>query len=252
MISKEACEYLVGLGQKEVVIEADNGGQYTPDKLYRITAPTASSLVTHTLTSIVDYIKENADQLENVMVHVVSPTKVDVLSVLNSDRDREVFISAEAVIPNNLRLNSFVDAESFNIMLQSGFINSPVEEKGDDGDVHLLDYKKMLLQVTGCIKEEAVRQVGDDGVSQSATIKTGVASVEPIIVPNPVMLAAYRTFQEVKQPITKFVFRMKDGPSAALFEADGGMWKNLAIEGIKKYLEDELKGIEDVNVHILA
>ncbi len=122
----------------------------------------------------------------------------------------------------------------------------------DDEGVRLLDYKKMLLQVTGCIKEEAIKQVGDDGVSQSATIKTGVASVEPIIVPNPVMLAAYRTFQEIEQPVTKFIFRMKDGPSAALFEADGGMWKNLAIERIREYLSTELKDIHGVNVHILA
>ncbi len=36
MLSKEAIEYLVETGQKEVVIEAYNGGQYTPHRLHRI------------------------------------------------------------------------------------------------------------------------------------------------------------------------------------------------------------------------
>ena len=96
------------------------------------------------------------------------------------------------------------------------------------------------MKVVGNIKEENVRQVGDDGVSQSVVAKTGVATVEDVKVPNPVILAPYRTFVEVDQPESAFVFRMKNGPLAALFEADGGAWRNSAIEAVSSYLAEEL------------
>src|SRR3712207_9387745 len=59
--------------------------------------------------------------------------------------------------------------------------------------------RSLLLKVTGCVKDEAVKQIGDDGVSQAATIKTGVASVNDVKIPNPVVLAPFRTFPEIKQ-----------------------------------------------------
>lgn len=72
------------------------------------------------------------------------------------------------------------------------------------------------------------------------------------IVPNPVKLKPYRTFLEVDQPVSEFIFRMKqdkyDGVLCALFEADGGAWKMEATERIKKYLESELKEYSDFTV----
>lgn len=65
-------------------------------------------------------------------------------------------------------------------------------------------------------------------------------------MPNPVTLAAYRTFQEIVQPYTQYVFRMKDqnGVTCALFEADGGAWEMEAMNRIKMYLEDSLDGMD--------
>ena len=36
-----------------------------------------------------------------------------------------------------------------------------------------------------------------------------------VIVPNPVLLAPYRTFQEIEQPFSNFVFRMADKQTPA-------------------------------------
>lgn len=116
-----------------------------------------------------------------------------------------------------------------NIMLQSSFV--------DNKD------RNLLLKVTGNVKDEAVKSVGDNGVSQAVTIKTGVASVSDVVVPNPVTLAPFRTFQEVEQPESKFIFRMKDGPSAALYEADGGAWRNEAMKNIKSSSKNSLKDL---------
>ena len=119
-------------------------------------------------------------------------------------------------------------------MLQSSFA-----DKGD---------KEVLLQYTGLVRDEAVKTTGDDGISQKVTVKTGVASVGEAIVPNPVILAPYRTFAEIEQPESKFIFRMKEGPSAAIFVADGGAWKNDAILRIREYLQEQLKEIENIEI----
>ena len=46
-------------------------------------------------------------------------------------------------------------------------------------------------------------------------------------VPNPVTLRPFRTFIEVEQPESKFIFRMREGGRCAIFEADGahGSWR---------------------------
>lgn len=241
---KEAIQYLVGLGKDTVqVIKAENGGQYTTNNLKRIEEVTAETLEVHTLTAIVDYIKSNIDKLGEIIVQVKSPTYVLVKSALNSDRARECYISAKALLPDNIRFDNFMAPDKFNIMLQSSFVDKVFGEEQ-------LNYKKMLLQVSGCVKEEAVKQVGDDGITQSAVIKTGVASVGEVKVPNPVQLAPFRTFQEIDQPTSSFIFRMESGPKCALFEADGGAWKNEAMQNIKQYLAQNLEGV--AGVHILA
>ena len=79
-------------------------------------------------------------------------------------------------------------------------------------------------------------------------MKTGIASKGEAIVPSPVTLKPFRTFVEVEQPLSNFVFRMKqdryDGIQCALFEADGGAWKIAAMREIKTYLKEQLEGME--------
>lgn len=43
---------------------------------------------------------------------------------------------------------------------------------------------------------------------------------------------------------------MKEGPSAAIFEADGGAWRNEAIRNIHDYLYHELQ-VEAETGHIV-
>ncbi|KOR24168.1 hypothetical protein [Clostridium sp. L74] len=235
MINKEALEYLVNLGEKrDPIIQLDQG-TFSTKGLDRVTGPLADTLTVSTLTGLVDYIKANIDILpEQLLVQVKSYDEVRLYSPLNPDREREEYIRAKAILPNNIYYDRFIGSEEFNIMLQSSFV--------DVGD------KEVLLKYTGLIKDEAVKSTGDDGVSQAVTIKTGVASVGQAAVPNPVTLAPYRTFPEIEQPLSKFIFRMQQGPSAAIYEADGGAWRNEAMRRIKAYLEEELKEIENINI----
>jgi len=235
MEEKEALRYLVGLGEeKEPIIVLDQG-TFSRVSLTRVTVPTASTLNISTLTGLIDYVKSNVDEIDTeLLIHVKSHKEVNVYGPLNVDRERELFINVQAILPSNISYERFLDTEQFNIMLQSAFT--------DTGD------KDILLKYTGLIKDEAVKTTGDDGISQAVTIKTGVASVGQAVIPNPVTLAPYRSFTEIEQPLSKFIFRMQDGPRAALFEADGGAWRNEAMYRIKLYLEDNLKELDFVNI----
>lgn len=232
--SKEALQYLVGLGSDKFQrFTAANGFEYTTQNIQRVMDPTPSSIEASTLTSLVDYIKGNIDELGKLIIQVESPTKVSLLSELKVDKHREEYMSCCAIVPR-IAFDNFIETERFNVMLQSSFVkNNDVEQ---------------LLIVTGRIKDEAVKETGDDGISQSVTVKTGVATMGAVVVPNPVILAPYRTFPEVKQPESKFIFRMKSGPTAALIEADGGAWRNEAMDSIKVFLKTELADIKDLTI----
>jgi hypothetical protein len=220
---KEALQYLIGLGTQETVYE--NGQTFSNQPLTLLRQPTPAALTVRSLSGFVDYLKSDYDQPGALMVHVESPTKVTAFSGFNNDQARKTYIEAEALLPT-IRFGQWTDVEEFNIQLQSLF--------------HPNDTRADLLKVVGNIKEEAVQSLGDDGVSQQVTAKTGIATVAAVPVPNPAVLMPYRTFIEVQQPQSLFIFRMKTGPYAALFEADGGAWKVEAMDTIKAYLLNAL------------
>ncbi|HRT84379.1 MAG TPA: hypothetical protein P5523_07040 [Bacteroidales bacterium] len=151
------------------------------------------------------------------------------MSNILGDAGREVYMTAEAFAPK-FNFYQFYDVESFIIAMQSCFVQN------EDSD--------RILRIVGNIREEAVKQTGDNGISQMVTAKTGIATVEEVKVPNPVILAPYRIFREIEQPESKFVFRMQMGPRCALFEADGGAWRLNAMARIKEWLEIELEGLK--------
>ena len=114
----------------------------------------------------------------------------------------------------------------------------------------------VLKQVAGNIESGTTANYDDDGVSQKTTIKSGIANKTDVIVPNPVKLRPYRTFAEIEQPQSSYVFRIQDGdhgPSFKLVEADGGLWKNATMKKIKDYLAYELaEELEKYHITIIA
>jgi len=232
MLNKEGLEYLVKLGyDKEVLVDTDQG-LFSTMPLTRVKFAKTETLQVSNLTSIIDFLKANIDnKSEKLLLQVVSNKEVRVLTPIGIDEERNEILRAVAILPDNIKYDLFIDTERFNIMLQAGFA-----DKGD---------KSLVLKFTGLIRDEAVKETGDNGVSQKVTIKTGIASVGEAEVPNPVTLAPYRTFPEIEQVESKFIFRMKEGPHAALYEADGGAWKNKAMRRIKDFLVDNLKELAD-------
>lgn len=239
---KDALQYLVGLARPRT--EKINGKDYyfqndcprLVESFHRCEAIEIS-----TLTSLVDYIRGRMKEdfpegIPPMVVIVKSETEVSLISAFNGDMKRWEVARVEARVPK-IELNRFMDQENFIIQMQAMFLDTPD--------------KKIVMQVAGNVEDKTVANYGDDGVSQKATIKTGLANVEDVIVPNPVKLKPFRTFHEIGQPEMDFVFRMRNsggGVSCALFEADGGMWKYHTVHEIAEYLKAELADIENVAV----
>lgn len=228
---KEALQFITKLKEESMepkVLEIGGDTYCNKDLVRYHRFPMADRLGVNTPTALVDYIKGKPEELrESMILHVVSPVYVRLYSGLIDERDREELMKADAVV-NEFRFNEYYDQERFLIELQANFLETP----------DLLT----IMQVAGNIKSGTTANYSDDGVSQKTTVKMGV-ELNDVIVPNPVRLRPYRTFAEIEQPESSYVFRIKDtdrGPAFKLVEADGGLWKNGTMQKIKEYLEYEL------------
>ena len=244
---KEALQYIVGLSEAKTMrvnVIAPDGSEYeqiySDKELHRLSPylPKAEDITMNTLSSFVDYIKSRTDRMaEKMIIHVKAPDRVELYSQLDSKRERETLVSIVASIPD-FNYGRFIPHENFLIGVQSKFIDDIETDKA------------LVLQFAGTVEAGTVQQYSDDGISQSATIKQGIASKQEGLVPGKVKLRPYRTFIEVEQPVSEFIFRMKnderEGVLCAIFEADGGAWKNEAKDNIKNYLKEQLSVFEDI------
>jgi len=197
---------------------------YSDRKLYQLTPPVIGNVEVHTLTAIVDFCrKELVSSGFQYLVHVASPGGVAVMSAADADyRQREYPVTA--VLQAELfPFGRYIDTEHFVIALQSQFVQDKTTAA--------------ILALVGNLTTVAESRTLDDGVSQVVEARVGLSKRETVVVPNPVQLAPFRTFVEVEQPVSNFVFRInaKDH-SCALYEADGGAWKNAATARIKEIL----------------
>lgn len=230
---KEAISYLVDLADdaRDPHVVDINGKTYCDKNLKRYDSEEmASPLTASSLSSLLDYINGKSDELrESMIIHVESPTAVRLLSGLTKERQRESLFYVRTN-PNGFEFDHYYDQERFIINMQTAFQQTK--------EVAL------ITTVAGNVENKTVANYGDNGTNQSVTISRGVAGKEAVEVPNPVVLQPFRTFLEVEQPESKFVFRIgedTDGkPLFKLVEADGGLWKYDAVRAIKDYIKDNL------------
>jgi hypothetical protein len=210
-----------------------DGREYlvTNGKLTAIQPPTQKSFQVGSLTAISDYFRSNPDSLaplSAVVVHVVSPVHVRLMSpVLPPWLDRHAYLEAQST-PKAFPFGKPLDVESFIVALQTFFVPTETTQR--------------LQQLVSSLSDQASIDYKDDGIGQQVTAKTGIARVGTVDVPNPVKLAPYRTFNEVRQPESAFVFRIQKGgagPQCVLHEADGGNWQQEAVGLIRDWLTSE-------------
>ncbi len=233
MIDKSFIEKILELADAKKV-EIDGRTYYTKS-ISPVHEPTAEGIQVGSLTAIMDYLKDNKDSLDlaTVMIHVERPDQVEVFSALIGNfKQRETYLIAAPRL-RRFPFGQYMAVEQFIISLQSLFVQD--------------DQTAKVIRIAGNLTDGKTTNYSDDGVTQQVTAKVGITRVENVPVPNPVELAPYRTFMEIGQPKSDFLFRIKsqnDQPYCALYEADGGYWELEAMESIKKWLTENVpKGV---------
>lgn len=218
------------------VVEID-GRQYSTVSLQAQKPPQPDALEVHNLSGLVDYVAANRDGLElgGCVLHVLDERTVELLGPLQEAfQQRPTYVRAtcrDRLSAARFSFGTFQPTEQVVIALQALFADR--------------EHRAAALELIGNVKDEALRTQEDDGVTQEVTARSGVSVVETREVENPYTLAPFRTFTEIDQPASPFVLRLqkdeRQGITAALFESDGGAWKDEAISRIAGYLGEELE-----------
>ncbi len=230
---KEAIEKIVSMAA--VTRDQVHGIEYevSPGSGYRFIKPLVSPDVeVTTLDGLVELLETGLDKFEpkKIFVHVVNETLVQV-SEIQADLygHRHTYINTRMLDGvAGFQFNEWKTQESFIIGLQSCFVLTP-------------DLSE-LLDIASHISVSDKATVSDTGVAQNVELKRSIAFKEEKTIRPRVELAPYRTFREVQQPVSDFIFRVRDGGQLALFEADGGAWKIAAMKTIHVWLANRLKG----------
>lgn len=227
----EAIEKIV---KKSHVVEVA-GEHYSVHQLKRVyDDPRPLELKVRTLTGLVDFVKSpqgNALIKGESLIHVVSPQQVTVVSApYGESRARDGIISALLDRPV-FNFGDWRDPEEFNIALAAMF-----EPTGD---------LEAVMAYAGKITIDSGIMIEDDGITQQASVRRGLSGglVDKKRAPSRVALKPYRTFAEINQVESDFIFRVRtigDGIECALFEADAGAWKDEAAMRIKKWIWDQI------------
>lgn len=198
--------------------------------------PVPDTLTVHTLSGFVNLLEQGFEGFDPAKV-IVQVSAFDEVKLMSTTSDkygrRQVFAMAKALkTERNFKFNEFLSQEEFNIALLSMFVP-------EDG-------RNTLLTVSGNLAQEMEARQQDDGVTQQINTKVGVTFVKTTTVNPRVTLFPFRTFIEVAQPQGDFIFRVKHDPSrgnlCALFEADAGAWKGIAMTTIKEWLKNNIAG----------
>ena len=228
-----------GLKELYLQIQRDAHGQeielggmkFTTKPVHPVLEPSPECIEVTTLTGLIDYLKGKVDGLDlgKLVCHVENPTTVTLRSTLTGPfMQRHEYIRAKADLPE-MHFVAKLDAEAFNIWVQSAFVAD--------------EHRSLVLKFAANVKSTVEGQSLDDGVSQVVSVRTGIVSVENVVIPNPVRLAPYRTFTEIAQPESDFIFRAHTGNLFSLTEADGGAWRSDAMQNLKAYIENEIEGL---------
>jgi len=232
---------LVRDGEAQRHVVTVDGIDYWSDTRAAVIKPAARALAASTLTAVADYLRANPDglDLDDALVTVDGPAAVTVSGALRpATRDREHYLTAVPLLPK-FTFGTYYTQEAFLIALACCFAES--------------EERLALGSMVGHLAAEQSLRLEDDGLTQHVATKAGVARLATVQVPPIIPLTPYRTFQEVAQVTSRFLVRIgsgEQGPTIALFEADGGAWQVEAHRRVAEWLLNHLAA--DVAIAILS
>lgn len=193
--------------------------------------PLPATLTLHTLAGIVDFVN-HFDKSKIEYIHVEGAVEVNVYGHLtgrHQARPCYAQASARRGAGKPFPFDKYLPQEDFVINVQTGFVAS--------------EQRAQVLALAGNLRDEAVKNSTDDGMTQQVAVRRGISMKEEASVPNPVHLAPYRTFPEIAQPTSAFIFRVQTGCQVALFQSADAQWEVAAIQAIADYLKSKLKDV---------
>ena len=230
---KEALQYIAGLNKEGTLVDVGER-KYSIGHLEAIKPPKTETIKIATLEGLCEWIKTSqaTHKERTIRLHIESHTRVNVISALQSNwKGYNAYAMCDcSEFLSSFRFGDDYDPEQFLIGLHTSF--EPTA------------HRALLTKVASSCTKDSEIKTEDDGMTQTTTVGNAIKTKETM--PNPVLLKPYRTFAEVAQPESPFVFRIHDGrsgPEMALYEADCGKWKLEAIKSIQKYLDTNTSNI---------
>ena len=208
-----------------------NGRTYTDRALHPVKEPSPETLELNSLTGVRDYIntiraKDGYSEENELFISVADFNLVNAYAHLEPMfKTRHNPIRAEFKNYERFSGGKFSQTE-FIVLLKTNF--------APQGDY------ETLLKYVSHLSIEAEADLQDDGVSQTATIRTGIKSRENVKVPSPVTLYPFRSFPELDPLPIEFDFRLVRDSGCILKEV-GSIWKSRYVARIKEWFESELK-----------
>lgn len=235
---------LVTLGRDAAAVERQSihGVEYIRGEMKLLPPPLAAAFATTTLDGFVNMLEAGVDgfNVEATVIHVVDFETVQLVQRKASDYARRVVHLAAAPAKGITQFpyfNQWGPQQNFVIGLQAHF--QPTD-----------DLKYLLDLASHIDAKESVKQA-DTGVTQTITVQRGMAFKESVDARPRVTLKPFRTFRELDQPASDFIFRVNEESKLALFEADGGAWKIAAIAMISLWLTNRIKTSETAGLDSL-
>lgn len=242
---KETVEFIFERGKKESNIIEIGDERYAPSALqlkqiHPDPLPPAPPLIpefrVQTLSGLVSLIKEGVDQEADLLVHIVDETTVNLVTKnVDAWMRRSILVACNAFEYQQFPFGRQMSQEDFIINFMTRFV---ADDSSDS------DYSYVLRIAQG-LTSSVVSTSDDDGISQEVTVRQGIHGRKPLEVKRRVKLAPFRTFTEVEQPSSDFLFRLHPQgteerpavPFLSLHEADGSAWKKAAMDNIARFLE---------------
>lgn len=219
---------------KEVTDAFGRQATFSSKQVHEVKAsatPCAVNVEVFTLGALRDLVQaklEDAAFTGDTFLHVLNERTVELVNRKTDAYGRRICLVQATPVPfDAFRFGQWMSQEEFVIAFSSRFADSADKSK--------------VLAIASSMTNEATSLSEDNGFAQKVTIKKGLRQMESLTIEPKVKLAPFRTFPEIPQPESEFVFRAKANgegvPHLMLVEADGGAWKVDAIETIKQRLE---------------
>lgn len=227
-------------GQVEPEIVEHEGVEYvkTSNGYKKLDKPSVYALEVNSLSGLVKMIRTSLVEMKGVpeiytpLIVNIDVNDITVYSSMDGGKERQRLINATPLTPS-LSLDRNLSVEELIILLSTSYIETE-------------NTSKFINSISNLRIVEEV-EFSDDGIGQTVTAKQG-ASINKVYEVQPIVkLKPIRSYAEIEQVESKFLFRVNKGGSVCLREADGGQWKYEAQSRIVEYLEEELSDLIENN-----